>query len=111
MGVGMSMSERVNILMVDDKPAKLVSYEAILEGLGMNLIRATSAREALEQLLKNEVAIVLMDVSMPEMDGFELAEMIHHHPRHEKTAIIFISAVRLTYLDRLKGYERGAIDY
>jgi signal transduction histidine kinase len=97
--------------MVDDQPSKLLSYEAILAGLGLNLMRATSAREALEHLLKNEVAIVLMDVSMPEMDGFELAEMIHRHPRYQKTAIIFISAVRLTHLDRLKGYEKGAIDY
>jgi signal transduction histidine kinase len=104
-------SDRINLLMVDDQPAKLLSYEAILAGLGLNLIRATSAREALDQLLKNEIAIVLMDVSMPEMDGFELAEMIHYHPRYQKTAIIFISAVRLTYLDRLKGYEMGAIDY
>jgi response regulator RpfG family c-di-GMP phosphodiesterase len=103
--------KRINLLMVDDQPSKLLSYETILAGLGLNMIRATSAREALEQLLKSEVAIVLMDVSMPEIDGFELAEMIHRHPRHQNTAIIFISAVRLTYLDRLKGYEMGAIDY
>jgi signal transduction histidine kinase len=103
--------KRVNLLMVDDQPGKLLSYETILAGLGLNIMRATSAREALEHLLKNEVAIVLMDVSMPEIDGFELAEMIHRHPRHQNTAIIFISAVRLTYLDRLKGYEMGAIDY
>jgi signal transduction histidine kinase len=107
----MDTSKPINLLMVDDQPGKLLTYEAILAGLGLNLMRATSAREALEQLLKNEVAIILMDVSMPEMDGFELAEMIHQHPRYQKTAIIFISAVRLTDLDRLKGYEKGAIDY
>src|SRR5215469_1987259 len=107
----MDSSKAVNLLMVDDQPAKLLSYEAILADLGLNLLRATSAREALEQLLKSEVAIILMDVSMPEMDGFELAEMIHQHPRYQETAIIFISAVRLTDLDRLKGYEKGAIDY
>jgi signal transduction histidine kinase len=107
----MGTTKLVNLLMVDDQPSKLLSYEAILAGMGLNLMRATSAREALAQLLRNEFAIVLMDVSMPEMDGFELAEMIHHHPRHQETAIIFISAVRLTYLDRLKGYEKGAIDY
>ena len=107
----MAMSEKVNILMVDDQPAKLLSYEAILSDLGENLIKAASAREALELLLKHDVAVVLMDVSMPVMDGFELAEMIRQHPRFQTTAIIFISAVHLTDLDRLKGYERGAVDY
>src|SRR5690349_22460260 len=102
---------KVNILMVDDQPGKLLSYEAILAELGENLLKASSAREALEQLLKNDVAVVLMDVSMPEIDGFELAEMIRQHPRYQRTAIIFISAVHLTDLDRLKGYQRGAVDY
>ena len=103
--------EKVNILMVDDQPGKLLSYEAILSDLGENLIKATSAKEALEQLLKHDVAVVLMDVSMPIMDGFELADMIRQHPRFQTTAIIFISAVHLTDLDRLKGYSRGAVDY
>jgi signal transduction histidine kinase len=101
----------VNILMVDDQPAKLLSYEVMLEELGENLLKAGSGREALEILLKTEVAVVLMDVSMPELDGFQLAEMIREHPRFQKTAIIFISAVHLTDLDRLKGYQRGAVDY
>src|SRR5947209_12229952 len=107
----MNPSDKVNILMVDDQPAKLLSYEVILSQLGENLIKATSGREALEQLLKNDVAVVLMDVSMPEIDGFELADMIRQHPRFQKTAIIFISAVHLTDLDRIKGYQRGAVDY
>jgi PAS domain S-box-containing protein len=110
-GESMATKSKVNILMVDDQPAKLLSYEVILSELGENLIKATSGREALEQLLKNDVAIVLMDVSMPELDGFELAEMIHQHPRCKETAVIFISAVHLTDLDQLKGYERGAVDY
>ncbi len=105
------MREKVNILMVDDQPAKLLSYEVILNELGENLIKANSGREALEYLLKEDVAVVLMDVSMPELDGFELAEMIRQHPRFQKTAIIFISGVHLTDLDRLKGYQRGAVDY
>src|SRR5437016_2949022 len=105
------MNPKVNILMVDDQPAKLLSYEAILGELGENLIKATSGREALDCLLKTDVAVVLMDVSMPEMNGFELAEMIREHPRFRRTAIIFISAIHLTDLDRLKGYERGAVDY
>src|ERR1700738_3212032 len=100
----MSLEERVNILMVDDQPAKLLRYEAILDELGENLIKASSGREALEHLLKTDVAVVLMDVSMPDLDGFELAEIIRQHPRFQKTAIIFISAVHLTDLDRLKGY-------
>ena len=107
----MSVHEKVNILMVDDQPGKLLSYEAILADLGENLIKATSAKDALEKLLKTDVAVVLMDVSMPEIDGFELAEIIRQHPRFQKTAIIFVSAVHLTDLDRLKGYQHGAVDY
>ena len=107
----MSAKEKVNILMVDDQPAKLLSYEAILTELDENLVKASSGREALEYLLRSDVAVVLMDVSMPEIDGFELADMIRQHPRFHKTAIIFVSAVHLTDLDRLRGYERGAVDY
>src|SRR5246127_3197408 len=107
----MSVHEEVNILMFDDQAGKLLSYEAILSDLGENLIKTTSAKEALEKLLKTDVAVVLMDVSMPEIDGFELAEIIRQHPRFQKTAIIFISAVHLTDLDRLKGYQHGAVDY
>jgi len=107
----MNEHEKVNILMVDDQPAKLLSYEAILSDLRENLIKAGSGREALEHLLKTDIAVVLMDVSMPELDGFELATLIHQHPRFQKTAIIFISAVHLTDLDQLRGYEHGAVDY
>lgn len=107
----MKSQDAVNILMVDDQPGKLLSYEAILSDLGENLVKATSAKEALEKLLKTDVAVVLMDVSMPEIDGFELTEIIRQHPRFQKTAIIFISAVHLTDLDRLKGYQHGAVDY
>jgi len=107
----MGLQEKVNILMVDDQIGKLLSYEAILANLGENLIKARSGKEALDILLKTDVAVVLLDVSMPEMDGFELAEIIRQHPRFQKTPIIFISAVLLTDMDRLKGYERGAVDY
>jgi PAS domain S-box-containing protein len=102
---------QANILMVDDQPGKLMSYEVILGELGENLIQARSAREALDQLLRQDIAVVLMDVSMPEIDGFELADMMRQHPRFQKTAIIFISAVHLTDLDRVKGYRSGAVDY
>jgi PAS domain S-box-containing protein len=107
----MSKHDQANILMVDDQPGKLLTYEAILNDLGENLIKAKSAREALDQLLRHDIAVVLMDVSMPEIDGFELADMMHQHPRFHKTAIIFISAVHLTDLDRIKGYRSGAVDY
>jgi PAS domain S-box-containing protein len=107
----MGNNEKVNILMVDDQPAKLLSYEVMLGGLGENLIKANSAKEALELLLKMDVAVVLMDVSMPELDGFQLAAMIRQHPRFQRTPIIFVSAVHLTDLDQLKGYEHGAVDY
>ena len=107
----MSGDEKINILMVDDQPSKLLSYEVMLGGLGENLIKAASAKEALEILLKTDVAVVLMDVSMPELDGFQLAAMIRQHPRFQRTAIIFVSAVHLTDLDQLKGYEHGAVDY
>jgi CheY-like chemotaxis protein len=103
------MEQKINILMVDDQPAKLLTYEAILCELGENLVKAASGREALDLLLKIDIAVVLMDVSMPELDGFQLAELIRQHPRFQKIAIIFISAVHLTDLDRLKGYQRGAI--
>src|ERR1700723_1157944 len=107
----MNHQGKVNILMVDDQPAKLLSYEVIHKELNENLIKAHSGREALDYLLKNEIAVVLMDVSMPDLDGFELADMIRQHPRFQKTAIIFISGVHLTDTDRLKGYQRGAVDY
>jgi signal transduction histidine kinase len=101
----------VNILLVDDQPAKLLSYEVILEELGENLIKAKSGREALEHLLKTEVAVILVDVCMPDQDGFELVAMIREHPRYQKTAIIFVSAIMMTEPDRLRGYQAGAVDY
>jgi signal transduction histidine kinase len=103
--------KKVNILLVDDQQAKLLSYEVMLESLGENLIKANSANEALEQLLRNDVAVVLIDVCMPDLDGFELASMIREHPRFEKTAIIFVSAIHMTDVDRVRGYECGAVDY
>jgi signal transduction histidine kinase len=107
----MIADEPVNILMVDDQPAKLLSYELILSDLGHNLIKAGSAQVALQHLLKTEFAVVLVDVCMPELDGFELAAMIREHPRCQRTAIIFVSAILLSDMDRIKGYESGAVDY
>jgi signal transduction histidine kinase len=103
--------EKVNILLVDDNNAKLLSHEAVLEEIGENLIKASSARQALEVLLKNEVAVILIDVCMPDLDGFELASMIREHPRFQATSIIFVSAVMMTKPDQLRGYQLGGVDY
>src|SRR5260370_35520579 len=110
-GERMRGDEKLNILLVDDQPAKLLSYEVILRDIDENLIKASSGREALEHLLRSEIAVVLMDVCMPELDGFQLAAMIRGHPRFRKTAVIFISAIHLTDVDRLRGYEMGAVHY
>src|SRR5713226_8144923 len=107
----MGAEDKVNILLVDDQPGKLLGYEVILSELGENLIKAGSANAALEQLLRTDVAIVLVDVCMPDLDGFELAAMIREHPRFEKTAIIFVSAIQVTEFDLLRGYAAGAVDY
>jgi signal transduction histidine kinase len=106
-----SVGGPVNILLVDDQPAKLLSYEVILSELGETLIKASSAREALTQLLKRDVAVVLIDVQMPDLDGFELAAMIREHPRFQQTALIFVSAIHLSELDSVRGYAAGAVDY
>ena len=105
------LDDKVNILLVDDQPAKLLTYRTILADVGENLLSASNATEALELLLRHDVAVVLIDVYMPDIDGFQLAAMIRNHPRFEKTALIFISAILLTDVDRLRGYEMGAVDY
>lgn len=104
-------SARASILLVDDQPARLLSYEAVLYGLGIQCVRALSGTQALERLLEQEFAAILLDVNMPEMDGFEVARLVREHPRMERTPIIFVTAVNVSELDRLKGYELGAIDY
>ena len=107
----MNANEPVNILLVDDQPAKLLSYDVMLRDLGENLIKASSGRQALEQILRNDIAVVLIDVVMPDLNGFELAAMIRDHPRFHTLSIIFVSAVSVTELDRLTGYQYGAVDY
>jgi signal transduction histidine kinase len=103
--------DAANILLVDDQPARLLTYRAILEPLGHNLVAVNSGLEALEALMKQDFAVVLLDVKMPGMDGFETAALIHDHPRFETTPIIFVTGVHVTEFDRLKGYKAGAIDY
>src|ERR1044072_2050465 len=104
-------SARASILLVDDQPARLLSYEAILLGLEVHCVRALSGTQALEKLLEQEFAAILLDVNMPEMGGFEVARLVREHPRMERTPIIFVTAVNVSEFDRMKGYELGAIDY
>ncbi len=105
------VAHEVNILLVDDRLERLLSYEVALEDLGHNLVRAQSGAQALGQLMKMEFAAILLDVSMPEMDGFETAAIIRNHPRFEETPIIFVTGLQVTDLDQRKGYEMGAVDY
>ena len=104
-------TEAVNVLLVDDQAARLLTYRAILEPLGEHLIEASSGTDALRQLMARECAVILLDVNMPDIDGFETASLIHQHPRFEKTPIIFVTAVNVSDLDRIRGYALGAVDY
>ena len=109
--VNPSATERVNILLVDDQPARLLSYESILEDLGQTLITANSGEQALQRLLEHDFAVILLDVSMPGMNGFETAAMIHDHPRFESIPIIFVTGIHDSEFDALQGYRLGAVDY
>ncbi len=111
MASGMSDHDRVGILVVDDQPSQLLSHEAILRELGERLVTARSGREALQRLMDEDFAVILLDVNMPDMDGFETASLIHQHPRFEKTPIVFVTGAQPTTLDRLRGYRVGAVDY
>lgn len=102
---------RPRILLIDDQPARLLTYESILQGVGVECVRSLSGKDALARLLNERFALILLDVSMPDMDGFETARMIREHPRFEQTPIIFVTGVHITTIDTLKGYEAGAIDY
>jgi len=106
-----AVGDPVNILLVDDQPGRLLSYRAVLEPLGEHLVEATSGIDALRLLMEGEFALILLDVNMPGLDGFETAQLIHQHPRYEKTPIIFVTAVNVTDMDRLRGYKLGAVDY
>jgi two-component system, sensor histidine kinase and response regulator len=106
-----SEPDRVNILLVDDKPANLVALEAMLQGLGQNLIKANSGREALKWLLTHDFAVVLLDVKMPEMDGFETATLIRQRDKSRHTPIIFLTAADKSQTQAVRGYAVGAVDY
>jgi signal transduction histidine kinase len=110
-GLASAQADPVDILLVDDQPARLLAYRAILAPLAENLIEASSGAEALRHLMERECALILLDVNMPVMDGFETASMIHQHPRFEKTPIIFVTAINVSDMDRMRGYKLGAVDY
>ena len=103
--------QRVDILLVDDRPDKLLALESILGGLGENLVRAYSGREALRALLQHDYAVILLDVNMPGMDGFETAEMIRARDRSQRTPIIFFTAMELDEKQVFRSYSLGAVDF
>jgi two-component system, sensor histidine kinase and response regulator len=108
---GSSSAGKVNILMVDDSPDKLLAMESVLESLGQNLVKVPSGEEALRILLRQDFALILLDVNMPGMDGFETAQMIRKRRSMEHIPIIFVTALSTTDADVFKGYQFGAVDY
>lgn len=106
-----ALSDKADILLVDDSQIKLLTLRSILEDLNQNLVTATSGREALRKVLTQDFAVIILDVHMPELDGFETAEIIRQRPRSEFTPIIFVSAINQTETHAAKGYSLGAVDY
>ncbi|HKO34132.1 MAG TPA: response regulator [Candidatus Limnocylindria bacterium] len=104
-------SNRVNILLVDDQPANLLALEAMLQGLGQTLVKAESGREALRRLLTHDFAVILLDVKMPDMDGFETAALVRQRDKSRYTPIIFLTAADKTHTEAVRGYAVGAVDY
>src|SRR5438477_10159680 len=103
--------DKVNILLVDDQPNNLLALEATLEGLGQNLVKARSGPEALKWLLNDQFAVILLDVLMPGMDGFETAALIRQREKTQRTPIIFLTAIGQSEIHMFKGYSVGAVDY
>ncbi|HLL87880.1 MAG TPA: response regulator, partial [Tepidisphaeraceae bacterium] len=104
------MTDKASILIVDDRPEKLLALEAVLEDLGQNIVRAFSGREALRQLLQQDFAVILLDVNMPGMDGFETAQLIRQRKSSEHVPIIFVTAFG-DDIHAARGYQLGAVDY
>src|SRR5262245_19448691 len=104
----MTVDERVNILLVDDHPDNLVALEALLDDLGQNLVKAGSGTEALKHLLQEDFAVILLDVQMPEMDGFETAALIRARERSNHTPIVFLTAINKDEEHVARGYAVGA---
>ncbi len=107
----MTDTEKQKVLLVDDKPENLIALEAVLEDESRELIKAYSGNEALKVLLKERISLVLLDVQMPGMDGFEVAELMHSNTKIAKVPIIFVTAISKEKKYVMKGYEVGAVDY
>src|SRR5215467_14086331 len=107
----MSATERVNILLVDDRRENLLALEGILKGLNENLVKASSGSEALKYLLKNDAAVILLDVEMPDMDGFQTATLIREREKTSRTPIIFLTAISKSDVHISQGYSLGGVDY
>jgi len=107
----MTEIEKIPILLVDDRPENLTALEALLEDLGLDIFKATSGNEALSLSLKHDFSIVLLDVRMPDMDGFETAELMRANPKTSRLPIIFVTAAMKESEHQFKGYEAGAFDY
>ena len=107
----MSKEPIVSVLIVDDDAKKLMAIVSVLEGMNIVIVTATSGKDALSQLLINDFAMILLDVNMPIMDGFETAALIRTRPRSEHVPILFITADRIDDDERIRGYEIGAVDY
>jgi PAS domain S-box-containing protein len=110
-GAAHSGGKTVNILLVDDREDKLLALESVLAGLGQNIVKARSGKEALRWLLKEEFAVILLDVTMPVIDGFETATLIRKRPSTEHTPIIFVTSVSSSENNIYRGYSLGAVDY
>ena len=106
----MAREEQVKILLVDDQPRNLMSLEAALEGLGQRIFKARSGKEALKHVLEHDFAVILLDVQMPEMDGFETAALIRQRERSRRTPIIFVTAVGKDESHVSRGYSLGAVE-
>jgi len=100
-----------NVLLVDDRPENLLALEGILEPLHQNLLYAYSGVDALRQLLQHDVAVILLDVQMPELDGFETASLIKQRERTKHIPIIFVTAISKDEEQVFRGYSAGAVDY
>ncbi len=105
------MTARANVLIVDDQPENLLALEAVLEPLGQNLVRAESGEAALRRLLQDDFALILLDIQMPGLDGFETAELIKARPRTRNVPIIFLTAINKELRHIHRGYETGGVDY
>src|SRR5262245_48661038 len=105
------MPNKVNILLVDDRNENLLALEGVLNKLGENLVEVTSGSEALKFLLRNDAAVILMDVDMPSMDGFQTAKLIREREKTRHTPIIFLTAISKTDSNVMQGYLLGGVDY